>query len=107
LDDYVDSCYVFKFKAAYEGWIEPMPDKTQWPQVDLGFKLWPPALNRAAGRPRSRRIRAAEEGGSKKRKKCKRCGQFGHIQKTCNETVYDSDAPPQHHQNLREREPKS
>jgi hypothetical protein len=95
LDDYVDSCYtVLKFKAAYEGWIEPMPDKTQWPQVDLGFKLWPPALHRAAGRPRSRRIRAAEEGGSKKRKKCKRCGQFGHIQKTCNETVYDSDAPP-------------
>ena len=25
---------------------------------------------------------------------CKRCGQFGHMMKTCNETVYDSDAPP-------------
>ncbi|WVZ84847.1 hypothetical protein U9M48_031833 [Paspalum notatum var. saurae] len=32
--------------------------------------------------------------GSKKRRQYKRCGQFGHIQKTCNETVYDSDAPP-------------
>ncbi|KAG2547434.1 uncharacterized protein LOC120650352 isoform X1 [Panicum virgatum] len=32
--------------------------------------------------------------GTKKRKRCKRCGQLGHMQKTCNETVYDSDAPP-------------
>jgi hypothetical protein len=95
LEDYVDKCYsVSRFKAAYEGWIEPIPDKTLWPKVNLGFKLWPPTLNRAAGRPRTRRIKGAEEGGSKNRKKCKRCGQFGHIQKTCNETVYDSDAPP-------------
>ena len=26
--------------------------------------------------------------------KCKRCGQFGHMMKTCNETVYDNDGPP-------------
>ncbi|WVZ56439.1 hypothetical protein U9M48_006970 [Paspalum notatum var. saurae] len=94
LEDYVDSCYsVSKFKAAYEGWVEPIPDKTQWPKVDMGFKLWPPVLKRAAGRPRTRRMKRVEEGGSKKRRQCKRCGQFGYIQKTCNETVYDSDAP--------------
>ncbi|KAG2593180.1 hypothetical protein PVAP13_5NG110303 [Panicum virgatum] len=65
-----------------------------WPQVQLEFKLWPPVLKRAAGRPRSRRIKSVAEGGSRKRKKCKRCGQLGHMQKTCNETVYDSDDPP-------------
>ena len=64
LEDYVHDCYsVAKFKKAYEGWIPPLPDKTQWPQVDLGFKLWPPILKRAAGRPRSRRIQGIEEGG--------------------------------------------
>jgi len=94
-EDYVDTCYsVSKFKAAYEGWIEPIADRTHWPQVHLGFKLWPPQLKRAAGRPRSRRIKTVDEGGTKKRKKCKRCGLLGHMQKTCNETVYDSDAPP-------------
>ncbi|KAG2630408.1 hypothetical protein PVAP13_3KG519301 [Panicum virgatum] len=65
-----------------------------WPQVQLEFKLWPPVLKRAAGRPRSRRIKSVAEGGSRKRKKCKRCGKLGHMQKTCNETVYDSDDPP-------------
>ena len=95
LEDYVDSCYfVSKFKSAYEGWMEPIPDKSMWPQVQLEFKLWPPVLKRAAGRPRSRRIKSVAEGGSRKRKKCKRCGQLGHMQKTCNETVYDSDDPP-------------
>jgi hypothetical protein len=95
LEDYVDNYYfVSKFKSAYEGWIEPIPDKTQWPQVHLGFKLWPPVLKRAAGRPRKRRIKSVAEGGSRKRKRCKRCHQLGHMQKTCNETVYDSDDPP-------------
>jgi uncharacterized C2H2 Zn-finger protein len=95
LEDYVDSYYfVSKFKVVYEGWVEPMTDKTQWPKVDLGFKLWPPVLKRAAGRPRTRRIKAADEGGTRKKKKCKRCGQLGHMQKTCNETVYDSDDQP-------------
>ena len=56
MEDYVDSCYfVSKFKSAYEGWMEPIPDKSMWPQVQLEFKLWPPVLKRAAGRPRSRR----------------------------------------------------
>jgi hypothetical protein len=56
--------------------------------------LWHLKYKRAAGRSRTRRVKGVEEGGSKNRKKCKRCGQFGHIQKTFNETMYDSDAPP-------------
>jgi hypothetical protein len=93
----VDPYYsVEMFRKAYAGIIMPMTDRNQWPEVDMGFKLWPPVLKRAAGRPRSRRIKGAEEGGKATRKqmKCKRCGQFGHMMKTCNETVYDSDAPP-------------
>ena len=80
LEDYVDNCYsISRFKAAYEGWIEPIPDKTLWPKVNLGFKLWPPKHKRAAGRLRTRRVKGVEEGSSKNRKKCKRCGQFVHI----------------------------
>jgi hypothetical protein len=96
VEDYIDDYYsVDKFKKAYEHVIAPMTDRDQWPKVDMGFKLWPPRLMRAAGRPRSRRIKSAEEGGKTTRQvKCKRCGQFGHMAKTCNETVYDSDASP-------------
>jgi len=73
----------------------PMTDKNNWPKVNMGFKLWPPVLKRAAGRPRARRMKSAAEGGKSTRtqRQCKRCGQFGHMMKTCNETVYDSDAP--------------
>ena len=37
-----------------------------------------------------------EEGGStsKGKRRCKRCGGLGHLQKTYNETVLDPDAPP-------------
>jgi len=96
VEDYIDDYYsVDKFKKAYEHVISPMTDRNQWPDVDLGFKLWPPRFKRAAGRPRSRRIKGSEEGGKQKsQRQCKRCGGFGHMMKTCNETVYDSDAPP-------------
>ena len=96
VEDYIDDYYsVDKFKKAYEHVISPMTDRNQWPDVDLGFKLWPPRFKRAAGRPRSRRIKGSEEGGKQKsQRQCKRCRGFGHMMKTCNETVYDSDAPP-------------
>ena len=37
-----------------------------------------------------------EEGAStsKGKRRCKRCGELGHLQKTYNETVLDLDAPP-------------
>jgi hypothetical protein len=95
VDDFVDEYYsVDMFKRAYEGVVMPMTGRSQWPKVNMGFKLWPPLLKRSAGRPRSRRIKGVEEGGKVTgKKRCKRCGQLGHMMKTCNETVYDSDAP--------------
>jgi len=96
IEGYVHEYYsVAKFKKAYEKSVKPMTDSKQWPKVDPGFKLWPPILKRAAGRPRKRRYKSAAEGGTVRRTtKCTRCKQFGHMAKTCNEYVYDSDAPP-------------
>jgi hypothetical protein len=96
MEDYIDESYsVHKFKKTYENWVGPMIDRDQWPKVDLGFKLWPLVLRRAAGRPRTRRYKGWEEGGSTCRTiTCKRCHQKGHMKKTCNETVLDPNAPP-------------
>jgi hypothetical protein len=97
LEDYVDPYYsVQMFKAAYASVVPPLPSKDEWEKVNLGFKLLPPLCNRVAGRLRKRRIVGVEEGGSssKGKRRCKRCGGFGHLQKTCNETVNDPDAPP-------------
>jgi hypothetical protein len=96
IEDYVHEYYsVARFKKAYGKSVKPMTDRKQWPKVDIGFKLWPPVLKRAAGRPRERRIKSVAEGGTGKRStRCKRCKQLGHMAKTCNEYVYDSDVPP-------------
>lgn len=95
LEIYVREYYsVDKFKAAYVGLVMPMIDKHQWPRVDLGFRLWPPILKRAVGRSRKRRYKGCEKGDSGKRStRCKRCGQFEHMMKTCNEPIDDPDAP--------------
>ncbi|NP_001266871.1 uncharacterized protein LOC100216790 isoform 1 [Zea mays] len=50
LEDYVDSYYsVEKFKTAYVGKIPTLTDKTEWEQPEVGYKVWPPILKRAAG----------------------------------------------------------
>jgi len=84
------------FEVAYATVVPPMPGKEDWKKVEIGFKLLPPKCNRAAGRPRKRRMVGVEEGGStsKGKRRCKRCGGLGHLQKTCNETILDPDAPP-------------
>jgi len=75
--------FVQRFRAAYASRVEPLPDRSQWPQVDLGFKVLPPLLGRAAGRPRVLRIRGClEKNATKKKVRCKRCGDFGHFSKT-------------------------
>jgi hypothetical protein len=67
IEDYVHEYYsVAKFKKAYEKCVKPMTDKKQWPTVNLGFKLWPPLLKRAAGRPRERRYKSVAEGGNQR-----------------------------------------
>jgi len=64
VEDYVHEYYsVAMFKKAYEGVVHPMIDRSQWPKVEIDFKLWPPAFKRSAGRPRTRRLKGVEEGG--------------------------------------------
>jgi hypothetical protein len=94
IEDYVHEYYsIAKFKKAYKTYVKHMTDRTQW--HDVKIKLWPPILKRAASRPRERRIKPVTEGSTAKRSiRCKRCKQFGHMTKTCNEYVYESDAPP-------------
>lgn len=73
--DFVHEYYsVSRFRVTYEGRVEPMTDKSQWPQVDLGFR----------GHPKVQRKRGClEKNPNKKKVKCKRCGGFGHFEKTC------------------------
>jgi hypothetical protein len=43
MEDYVHEYYsVSRFRASYEGAIESLTDKNQWPQVDTGFVLRAP-----------------------------------------------------------------
>jgi len=84
ISDFVYEYYsVAKFKAAYEGRVTTMPDRSQWPVVDLGFQVWPPLQKRAPGRPKVQRIRGALEKGPKKKVRCSRCKGYGHFAKTC------------------------
>jgi hypothetical protein len=42
IEDFVhEYCSVAKFMVAYEGRVEAIPDRSQWPVVDLGFKVHP------------------------------------------------------------------
>jgi hypothetical protein len=99
IQDYVHEYYsVARFKAAYQNRIEPIPDRSQWPEVDLGFKVYPPLLGRGAGRPKVQRQRGyLEKNSNKKKVRCPRCGGFGHFQKTCKEPEVGENgerAPP-------------
>jgi hypothetical protein len=92
LEDFVDNYYsVATFRAAYQGEIEPLTGKSQWPSVDPGFVLKPPVSKRGRGRPRKLRIKACTESGYQGKKKiqtggknrCKRCQELGHRQAGC------------------------
>ncbi|KAG2659387.1 hypothetical protein PVAP13_1KG353410 [Panicum virgatum] len=73
-----------------------MNDKSEWLKVDLGFEMIPSPLQRAAGRPRKQRIKASGEPGKRGPCQCKRCFQFGHIEKSCNATQVEleQELPP-------------
>jgi hypothetical protein len=85
IHDFVHDYYsVARFRAAYEGRVEPMPDRSQWPEINLGYKVYPPLLGRAPGRPKVQRIRGSiEKNQNKKKVKCHKCQGFGHFAKTC------------------------
>ncbi|XP_020108011.1 uncharacterized protein LOC109723913 isoform X2 [Ananas comosus] len=90
---YVDPLFtVSKFRAAYAHEVVPLPDKNQWIKTNLDYKLLPPIMRRPAGRPRKKRIRAADE-PTKKRHKCKRCNQFGHHAKSCKNSMPSTAEP--------------
>ena len=70
IKDYVHDFYsVAKFRAAYADVVPPMPDKSDWPEIDLGFKLFPPLQKRSPGRPRVVRIRGTMEQRANRKKK--------------------------------------
>lgn len=60
---------VERFKAAYRRLIEPMPDRSQWPDVELPFGVNAPLDKKGAGRYRKLRIKGFLEGGGSKGKK--------------------------------------
>ncbi|KAF0916312.1 hypothetical protein E2562_005915 [Oryza meyeriana var. granulata] len=68
LEQFVYEYYsVDRFKAAYGREIEPMTDKSQWPQVELPFVVGAPLTKGKGGRRRKLRIKGCLEGGHKKK----------------------------------------
>jgi len=60
---------VQRFKNAYYIIIEPLPDRTHWPNVDLPFVVGAPLDKKTAGRYRKLRIKGFLEGGGSKGKR--------------------------------------
>ena len=70
IEQFVHDYYsVNRFRAVYGREIEPMIDKTQWPQVDLPFLVGAPLTKLPVGRQRKLRIKGWEEGGHRKKGK--------------------------------------
>jgi hypothetical protein len=70
LEDFVHEYYSIQiFKNTYYTIIEPLPDRTQWPNVDLPFVVGAPLDKKTAGRYRKLRIKGFLEGGGSKGKK--------------------------------------
>lgn len=92
-DKYCDSFFTIKkFKEAYALEISPMREKDEWVHIETMDKIYPPTIKRPAGRPKKNRIVPHDE--VKKRHKCKRCGNYGHQERTCkNPTPLVSTCP--------------
>ncbi|XP_062196160.1 uncharacterized protein LOC133899207 [Phragmites australis] len=85
MDDFVDPIFFIDcFRATYAGVIPCITDKSQWPEVNKGFKLQPPTCKpREVERQRKNRIPSALEKGKNKSKlkrqvNCNLCGGTGH-----------------------------
>jgi hypothetical protein len=71
MEDFVHDYFsVERFKKAYEGIFKLITSQEQWPRVDLGYKLMKPKLRRKPGRPRVSSIKASDELGNKKKRRC-------------------------------------
>jgi len=82
MDDFIHDYFsVEKLRKTYSGVFNPMTSKHFWPRVDLGYKIKKPMLRRKPGRPRKTRIKASDEPGSRKRKRCSECHELGHTAK--------------------------
>jgi hypothetical protein len=70
LEDFVHEFYlVQRFKNAYKRIIEPLPDRSQWPIVDLPYVVAAPLDKRGRGKYKKLRIKNCLEGGNSKWKK--------------------------------------
>lgn len=81
-------CLIFRYKRAYNMAITPLPDKSMWEVEEMNYVVKPPVQKRPPpGRPRKKRIRPADEESSQSKvgriHVCRRCGGYGHLQKTC------------------------
>ncbi|XP_035817447.1 uncharacterized protein [Zea mays] len=99
IDQYVDDYFsVTKFNATYADNVPCIESQHQWDIVDPGFVLHAPVQSRAPGRPRKTRIRSSAEGTGlgPRRRKCKRCGEFGHFASKCKNAVDAAFGEDQH-----------
>lgn len=85
MDDFVDPVFsVSCFRAAYEGVIPCITDKSQWLTANKDFKLQPPVPKpRTVPRQRKNMIPSCLEKGKgkiRRQVKCPRCGGLGHRQ---------------------------
>ena len=84
MDDFVHDYFsVEKLRKTYSGVFNPMTSKHFWPRIDLGYKIRKPKLRRKTGRPRKDRIKASDEPGARKIKRCSECHELGHTTKKC------------------------
>ena len=67
---------VYHFSLAYSSVIKPLPDKPQWPHVDLGFKVLPPLSKRGVGRQRKKIEFLAAWSTRETNLEPKECGRF-------------------------------
>lgn len=83
IESFVHEYYsVERFRAAYSGVVPPMPDKSQWPKVDPGFKLLAPRPKQGAGK-RKYTTKASQEPGASEQLQCEQCGEVEHREKGC------------------------
>ncbi|KAK9137719.1 hypothetical protein Sjap_008313 [Stephania japonica] len=84
---------VATYRKTYSQTIHPVPDKSLWNELPqesqdgvsnaLEIVLNPPKSLRLTGRPRKKRVRAEDNGRSKRVVHCSLCNQTGHFRTTC------------------------